>query len=87
VGWDFGHPERYETTYRQVVRDFAPGAAAELGLTHVAFAPGEVPAAARPALDAFLARCDAVLLASWGDPGDGAARALYRISPTACGGR
>jgi hypothetical protein len=87
VGWDFGHPERYGPLYSRVVRAYAPGAAASLGLTHVAVAPGLVPEADAPALAAFLTRCDAVLIGASGEaePGDVVARRLYRIDPEACG--
>jgi hypothetical protein len=87
VGWDFGHPERYGPLYRRVVREYAPGAAAALGLTHVAVAPGLVPEADAPALAAFLSRCEAVLIGAWGEaePGNVVSRHLYRIDPAACG--
>jgi hypothetical protein len=85
VGWDFGHPERYEPLYRRVVADLDPAAAAVLGLTHVALAPANVPPAARPALERFLARCRAELVDSWGAAEAAEARRLYRVRAASCG--
>ncbi|MGH2355617.1 MAG: hypothetical protein ACRDI2_09775, partial [Chloroflexota bacterium] len=85
VGWDFGHPEQYGPLYRRVVMDYDPAAAAELRLTHVAVAPGQVPPADQAAVDAFLARCGASLIGTWRDAPDPAARRLYRIQANACG--
>lgn len=86
VGWDFGHPERYGLPYRRVVQEYAPGAAADLRLTHVAVAPSQVPVPDRAAVAAFLSRCDAILLGTYGDATQSAARRLYRIRPEACAG-
>ncbi|MDQ3699441.1 MAG: hypothetical protein M3442_00800, partial [Chloroflexota bacterium] len=86
VGWDFGHPERYGPPYRRVVQEYAPGAAADLRLTHVVIAPGQVPTPDRAAVAAFLSRCDAFLLGTYGDADQATARHLYRIRPEACAG-
>ena len=84
VGWDFGHPERYQAPYRLVVEAFDPGAAAELGLTHVVLASDALSAEQRERASRFLARCGAVELASTPLGVRQRRQALYRIEPAAC---
>ena len=85
VGWDFGHPERYEALYTRVVAEFDAGAAAELRLTHVAAARASLDDAERSALDQFLLRCNGEQIATWADGASAGSRALYRIRPAECG--
>jgi len=86
VGWDFGHPEYYEPLYRRVVQNFDSHAAAELQLTHVALAPGQLAPDDREPVSRFLERCAAQERASWGPAGSSTSRVLYAIHADACAG-
>jgi len=85
VGWDFGHPERYEALYTRTVAEFDANAAAELRLTHVAAAPASLGDAERSRLDQFLLRCHGERIAAWGDSASAGSKVLYRITAVDCG--
>ncbi|HEU5318385.1 MAG TPA: hypothetical protein VFX49_19895, partial [Chloroflexota bacterium] len=70
--------------YRRVVEAFDAGAAAELGLTHVALAADALGVEQLERARRFLARCGAVELARSSPTERDRENVLYRISPAAC---